>query len=110
MIRFFCKRLFPVVLALATLASCVSKGGGYKSPEYVQLPYIKNSPEECYFLDEFMPVPDNMVSGKHGRLPLRYYTYKSANYKDWEAQHVVLVFYSQDDRCWSLFEEYYVED
>ena len=46
------------------------------------LPFIKNSANECYFLDEFMPVPDNLVSGKSGGLKLRYYTYNKASYKD----------------------------
>lgn len=72
------------------------------------LPFIKNSGNECYFLDEFMPVPDGMVTGKSGSMSLRYYTYKYANYKDWENKQVILSFYSNDDRCWSLFEEYYV--
>ena len=76
----------------------------------VQLPFIKNSANECYFLDEFMPTPDNMVSGRFGKMGLRYYTYKSANYKDWKHQFVILSFYSTDERCWSLFEEYYMID
>jgi hypothetical protein len=76
----------------------------------VYIPFIKNSPNECYFLDEFMPVPDGLVKGKTGSLNLRYYTYKSANYKDWQATHIILSFYSQDDRCWSLFEEYLIKD
>jgi hypothetical protein len=76
----------------------------------VYLPYIKNSPNECYYLDDFMPVPDGMVKGKNGALSLRYYSYKSATYKDWEQKHIILSFYSQDERCWSLFEEYYVKN
>ena len=60
--------------------------------------------------NEFMPTPDSMVSGRSGNLGLRYYTYKSANYKDWKRQFVILSFYSTDDRCWSLFEEYYMID
>ena len=76
----------------------------------IPLPYLKNSPGECYYLDEFMPIPEALVAGKKGRLYLRYYTYRSATYKDWEQKHVVLSFYPQDERCWSLFEEYYVQD
>ena len=74
----------------------------------VQLPFLKNSANECYFLDEFMPIPDSLVSGKSGRLLLRYYTYKSALYKDYTDKHIILSFYSADEKCWSLFEEYFV--
>lgn len=77
-------------------------------PDVVQLPYLKNSANECYYLDEFMPVPDSLVAGKYGRMALRYYTYKTASYKDWDEKQVILSFYSQDDRCWSLFEESYI--
>lgn len=79
-----------------------------KTVDTVELPYIKNSANECYFLDEFMPLPDSMVTGKYGILKLRYYTYKAANYKKWQEKRIVLSFYSKDDSCWSLFEEYYV--
>lgn len=81
-----------------------------KTAETVQLPFIKNTANECYYLDEFMPVPDSLVSGQSGTMKLRYYTYRAANYKDWDNRHVILSFYSRDDRCWSLFEEYYVKD
>lgn len=77
--------------------------------EPVEIPFFKNTPNECYYLDDFMPVPDGMVPGKSGTLNLRYYSYKYAKYKDWNKRKVVLSFYSQDSRCWSLFEEYYVE-
>ena len=30
----------------------------------VNLPYIKNTANECYYLDDFMPVPDAIVSGE----------------------------------------------
>ncbi len=74
----------------------------------VALPYIKNSANECYYLDEFMPVPDAMVTGEAGAMRLRYYTYKLANYKDWDKREIVLSFYSRNEKCWSLFEEYYI--
>ncbi|MCX6128709.1 MAG: hypothetical protein NTX25_06545 [Proteobacteria bacterium] len=74
----------------------------------VKLPYLKNTANECYYVDEFMPVPDNLVTGLSGALKLRYYTYKFANYKDWAQREIVLSFYSRDDKCWSLFEEFYV--
>ncbi|MGE0173884.1 MAG: hypothetical protein AB7T49_13900 [Oligoflexales bacterium] len=57
-----------------------------------------------------MPTPDALVSGKTGVLSLRYYTYQAANYKDWQDNQIILSFYSQDDRCWSLFEEYYMKN
>lgn len=75
----------------------------------LDLPFIKNTAEECYYLDEFMPTPDSMVAGKSGAMSLRYYTYKLANYKDWEKKQIILSFYSADDSCWSLFEEYYIQ-
>lgn len=82
-----------------------------EQPEFgVSLPYIKNTANECYYLDEFMPIPDSLVSGKSGRLRLRYYTYKSAQYKDLKDKHIILSFYSSDEKCWSLFEEYYMTD
>ena len=76
----------------------------------VALPFLKNTPNECYYLDDFMPVPNNMVTGKSGSLSLRYYTYNAASYKDWQEKQIILSFYSKDSRCWSLFEEYYVLD
>ena len=74
----------------------------------VQLPFFKNSNNECYYLDDFMPMPDALVTGESGSLKLRYYTYKAANYKKWHNNSIVLYFYSSDNKCWSLFEEYYV--
>lgn len=76
----------------------------------VRLPFMKNSANECYYLDEFMPVPDGLVNGKTGSLNLRYYTYNAASYKDLRSVQLNLAFYSLDNRCWSLFEEYYSKD
>ncbi len=73
----------------------------------VQIPYLKNSSNECYFLDEFMPTPDAMITGRNGTLSLRYYSYKAASYKNWENTRINLSFYSHDSKCWSLFEEFY---
>lgn len=78
--------------------------------ETVRLPYLKNSGNECYFLDEFMPTPDGMVSGRSGAMNLRYYNYKAASYKDWKGVQINLAFYSSDMRCWSLFEEFYSKE
>lgn len=92
------------------LESCETVGVAtkIKTVDTVELPFIKNSANECYYLDEFMPLPDSMVSGRYGILKLRYYTYKAANYKHWSEKRIVLSFYSKDDTCWSLFEEYFV--
>ncbi len=95
-------------LAQGCVADLLNRDEGISESDKVQIPFLRNSPNECYYLDEFMPVPDGMVAGKHGRLNLRYYTYKAASYKDWDQMHIVLAFYSQDDHCWSLFEEAYV--
>lgn len=78
--------------------------------EGITLPFIKNSSNECYYLDEFMPTPNSLVTGKSGSLNLRYYTYNFAKYKEWEERPIILSFYSRDDHCWSLFEEYYVAE
>jgi hypothetical protein len=106
-------RTLAFILFLATAGvntGCAVLGFGtrIKTAEGVHLPFIKNSANECYYLDEFMPVPDGLVSGKSGTLNLRYYNYKAANYKNWRDKQVILSFYSADNRCWSLFEEYYV--
>ena len=99
--------LITLSLPLALQTGCtLSTQVGAAEP--VGLPQLKNSPNECYFLDDFMPVPDNLVTGKNGSLNLRYYTYKSANYKEWFIKDVMLSFYSKDGQCWSLFEEYFI--
>ncbi len=72
----------------------------------VDLPFMRMEPAECYYVDDFLPTPDNMVTGRSGGLFLRYYTYNSAIYKFWKEEKVMLAFYSRDQRCWSLFEEY----
>lgn len=94
--------LFMVVLAFCRCTTTVAP-----SATEVYIPFFKNSANECYYLDEFMPVPDGLVKGKLGLLNLRYYTYKCARYKELDSIELVLSFYSQDDRCWSLFEEYH---
>lgn len=104
-------RVLKVLLVLLVAFGCQSTGSNStvsKSSDVLMLPFIKNSPNECYYLDEFMPTPDNMVTGKSGTLSLRYYTYKEATFKDWTRSKIILSFYSSDERCWSLFEEYYV--
>lgn len=81
-----------------------------KTADTVKLPFLKNTAEECYYLDEFMPLPDRMVTGRSGALDLRYYSYQAANYKSWDEKRIVLSFYSRDNRCWSLFEEHYMTE
>lgn len=99
-----------VMLTLSCIVSGCTLSARVKTVDTVNLPFLKNSAEECYYLDEFMPTPSRMVTGQSGALGLRYYSYSAANYKDWEEQQVVLSFYSRDLRCWSLFEEYYVKE
>jgi hypothetical protein len=72
----------------------------------VQLPFLRMESEECYYVDDFMPTPDSLVTGKSQGLFLRYYVYKKALYKFWNDEKVMLAFFSRDNRCWSLFEEY----
>jgi hypothetical protein len=103
------QKLGSLLTFLIILAGCQTSFA-VKPEQPVLIPLLKNTPNECYFLDEFMPTPDGVVSGKTGALSLRYYTYKMANYKEWQHKHVILSFYSKDDRCWSLFEEFYVRD
>lgn len=102
--------IFPVLLMLQSCAT-FNDGGAESDPRNVDvldIPFLKNSPNECYYLDEFMPVPNNMVTGQTGSLSLRYYTYEQAAFKDWTEAKIILSFYSDDNRCWSLFEEYYI--
>jgi hypothetical protein len=72
----------------------------------VNLPFMRMEANECYFIDDFLPTPDLMVTGKSNGVYLRYYTYEAAIYKVWEKERIMLAFYSRDNRCWSLFEEY----
>ncbi|MBM3383040.1 MAG: hypothetical protein FJY29_11435 [Betaproteobacteria bacterium] len=96
-----------VALLLVLLGGCASMPERRKELSHpVTLPFMRMEPGECYYLDDFMPTPDSMVSGKSSGLYLRYYTFSSAVYKVWERERVMLAFYSRDNRCWSLFEEY----
>lgn len=97
-------------LSCVIFSSCRATFSTGLATESVSLPFMKNTANECYYLDEFMPVPDGMVSGRNGALNLRYYSYKTASYKDWKNVQIHLAFYSPDNRCWSLFEEYYSSD
>lgn len=97
--------------AMALLTSCKTIfSSGDVAAESVRLPPLKNSANECYYLDEFMPAPDGMVSGRSGAMNLRYYSYKAASYKDLKGIQINLAFYSSDMRCWSLFEEIYTKE
>lgn len=104
-------KLIKTLLGLGLAAALTSCRGAFfaseLTPGTVQLPYMKNSSNECYFLDEFMPTPDALITGRSGNLSLRYYTYKGATYKQWDNTRINLSFYSNDMRCWSLFEEFY---
>jgi len=103
-------RFLAFILVLLSASACktaVSTGTG---PDAVYLPFIKNTPNECYYLDDFMPVPDGLVAGKNGALDVRYYSYKLANYKEWRAKEIMLSFYSRNGKCWSLYEEFYIAE
>ena len=110
MLRTVIHKFLPLTVGIVLIQGCQTGSGlsGGDTSDILSLPFIKNSPNECYYLDEFMPTPDNMVTGKTGTLSLRYYTYDKATFKDWSRSKIILSFYSNDDRCWSLFEEYYV--
>jgi hypothetical protein len=103
--------LTGVVLVLFTVSGCKTI---FPAPNLaaqpVNVPYLKNSSNECYFLDDFMPTPDGLVSGRNGAMSVRYYAYKTASYKEWKAVQINLAFYSSDQRCWSLFEEFYTKN
>jgi hypothetical protein len=99
--------LLGLVASSSTACKTMVSTGGV-DPTF--LPFLRNSPNECYYLDDFMPVPDGLVTGKSGNLDLRYYSYKTANYKEWNTKAIMLSFYSRNGRCWSLFEEYYIAD
>ena len=91
-----------IVLSAAGISGCqtaISTG-----TDAVYLPFLRNSANECYYLDDFMPVPDGLVTGKNGSMDLRYYSYKTANYKEWRLKQIMLSFYSRNGRCWSRYE------
>jgi hypothetical protein len=100
-------RQMVAALVLLLVTGCASMPERRKELGHpVTLPFMRMESGECYYLDDFMPTPDSMVSGKSAGLHLRYYTFSSAIYKVWERERVMLAFYSRDNRCWSLFEEY----
>lgn len=99
-----------IILAVTLFASGCKTAVQADASDAVYLPFLKNSANECYYLDDFMPTPDGLVSGKSGSLDLRYYSYRTANYKEWRLKEIMLSFYSKNGRCWSLFEEYYVAE
>jgi hypothetical protein len=76
----------------------------------LMIPSLQVATEECYYLDEFMPVPHSLVAGKSGQMSIRYYTYHKAYYKDWSQGSLRLAFSSQDNRCWSLTGEEKLQD
>jgi hypothetical protein len=105
----FMRLMLIIVMFLSGVASsCSTLSTKVRPEDSINLPFMKNVANECYYLDEYMPVPESLVKGKNGPLNLRYYTYRAANYKGYKNQDLVLTFYSQDEKCWSLFEEYLV--
>ncbi len=105
----FMARTICIVSCLIGAISCTTPVATVRGPAPVpvSLPFMRLAQAgECYFIDDFMPTPDTMVTGKATGLSLRYYTYWNARYKSWAETGVMLSFYSKDSRCWSLFEEY----
>lgn len=91
------------------ITSCYSVPSSVRgpAPAPVNLPFMRlEQGGECYYIDDFMPTPDSLVTGKTTGLYLRYYTYWNARYKYWSEVGIMLSFYSRDSRCWALFEEY----
>jgi hypothetical protein len=103
----FIQRLVSLALVMLVTSCRAAFFASDLTPSAVQVPYMKNSSNECYYLDDFMPTPDSITTGRNGNLSLRYYSYKLANYKEWQSSRINLSFYSNDTRCWSLFEEFY---
>ncbi len=102
----FCWLLFAFVSFV--VSGCASmapeKRKDFGAP--VALPFMRMEANECYYIDDFLPTPDLMVTGKSNGMYLRYYTYEAAIYKIWDKERIMLAFFSRDNRCWSLFEEY----
>ncbi len=105
----FLARTFFLVACFVGAVSCTTPPLPARVPALVpvNLPYLRLAHAgECYFIDDFMPTPDTLVTGRSTGLSLRYYTYWNARYKSWAEVGIMLSFYSKDSRCWSLFEEY----
>lgn len=98
------------LLLLLFVSSCYTSPAPVRTPTAtaaINLPFLRlEQAGECYYIDDFLPTPDSLVTGKSGGLYLRYYTYWNAKYKFWSEVGIMLSFYSRDSRCWSLFEEY----
>ena len=100
--------LKTLLLAQLLVAGCVSSMN-IKRAAPVDLPLLINTANECYYIEDFLPVPNNILSGQSGKYAVRKYFYKNANYKDKLETDMMLSFYSKDGRCWSLYEEYAIE-
>lgn len=101
--------IFFLIYVPLFFCSCSSSPGIFRNPAPgpVSLPFLRlEQAGECYFVDDFLPTPDSLVTGRTSGLSLRYYTYWNAKYKYWSEVGVMLSFYSKDSRCWGLFEEY----
>ena len=101
--------LFGIVISLLLLSCATVPEKRKDAGSSVELPFLRMEPTECYFLDEFLPTPDSLVTGRAKGLYLRYYTFNTAVYKIWEKEKIFLAFFSKDNRCWSLFEEYRIQ-
>ena len=73
-LRRFMRRYWYIVIISLLGFSCASQDLDNPISD-IPVPYLKNSPGECYYLDEFMPIPEALVAGKKGRLYLRSSSY-----------------------------------
>lgn len=78
-----------------------------QAPKMVHLPSLeREGSQSCYVIEDLLPKPNLLKKEQTSQFSLRYYTYTNAQYKDWKSVGVVLAFYSVDNHCWSLFDEY----
>ncbi len=99
--------LITIILSTFTLSCETARPKQFLGT--VRLPVLRASADECYYIDDFLPTPDHLVTGRSGGLYLRYYTYRKALYKIWVQEDIELSFYSYDNECWSLFAENIIE-
>src|SRR4051812_10978142 len=88
--------IFIVTCLFVLFTSCYSIPTAVRGPAPmpVNLPFMRlEQGGECYYIDDFMPTPDSLVTGKTTGLYLRYYTYWNARYKYWSEVGIMLSFY-----------------
>jgi hypothetical protein len=93
-----------LLLIISFIYSCNNTSVVIKFP--VVIPFMELADSgECYYIDDFLPIPIALVEGKSGGLYIRHYSYSSAIYKNNKEVNIMLSFYSQDKRCCALYEE-----